>query len=184
MIYPWVKIENRKNFVFDIRVIHPDDPRYFPYWKEEKKRVIEGFWAFDNGGWRFMPPKLYFTVNHGSMVITDSETKYRKKARPYLTTLFWEMGYMSLESLGFSGFKNSNITCNPLVFELQNNWSSVNSVKHSNLFKSNGKFKDYEPAREHMRRIHLENLGAPLYENVMQNYMLAGTRSKYHCFLT
>jgi hypothetical protein len=175
--YEWVKIQDRKNFVSDIKVYHPNDPRYIPYWKSEKKKVIEGVWVYDNNGWRYMPPKLYFTVNHGSMIITDSETKYRKMSRPYLTTLFWEMGYMSLESLGFSGFKDSNITCNPLVLDLNKNWSNVKSNKHINLFKSNGTFKDYVPARDFMRQLHDSDLGLPLYENVMSNYMLMGTRS-------
>ena len=35
-----LKIQNRKNFVFDIKVIHPDSPKYIPYWREEKRRII------------------------------------------------------------------------------------------------------------------------------------------------
>jgi len=171
-----IKIQNRKNFVHDIKIIHPDDPRYVPYWFSEKKKVIEGDWVYDNGGWRFIPPKLYFAVNHGSLIYTNKEDKTRFTTRPYLTDLFWEMGYLSFESLGFSGYEDSDYTSDLSVFELQKNWNNVNSLKHAHLFKSNGQFKDFIPVRENIRMLHNKSQGVPLYRNEPKNYITMGSR--------
>jgi hypothetical protein len=174
--YDWVKIQDRSRFVKKIEQHHPDSRKYLPYWKSEKKKIIEGAWIYDNGGWRYMPPKLYFAANHGSMLVTDHINKKRTVTRPYLTTLFWELGYISLITDGFSGFTESNITCNHAVLELKKNWNNINSKKHINMFKRDGTFKEYVPPLEFVKNLQHEELGLPLYENDMCNYMLLGSR--------
>ena len=173
----WIRINDRTNYVKPIKTFHPQDPRYLNYWKEEKRRIIEGHWVYDYNGWRYMPAKLYFTVNHGTIMLTDEEQRTRYSGRPNLNALFWEFGYISLESLGFSGFKNSNVTCSKEALRLRKTYTNINSRKYLNLFKSDGTFKEYCEPREYMRILHEENYGLALYENSPMNITILGSRS-------
>jgi hypothetical protein len=176
MEYPWIKIENKNNFVFNIKSYHEQDPRWFPYWREEKKRIIEGFWGKDWGKYRFMPAKLYFFVNHSTIIDTDDEEKTRRVIRPLLWDVIWEYAYMSLESMGFSGFSDSDYTCDDRWFMLNKDFRKIDPVKHINLFKADGTLKDYKPARELIRQLYDKPQGRPLYSNETKNYIVLGSR--------
>jgi len=73
--YPqFLRINNKKAFLIEkFPDHHPGSMKYIRFWREEKKRCIEGFWAQDTKDtkekkmYRYMPPNLYFYVNHGSI---------------------------------------------------------------------------------------------------------------------
>lgn len=178
-----IRIQDRSRFVKPIELIHPSSPKYLPYWKDQKRKAIEGMWVEDFGQWRFIPPKLWFCVNHGSILLTDRKHKTRYTSRPFLNDLFWEMGLMSFESQGFSGYSNSKYTSNDKIFDLKKNWSSVNSVEHIDMFLPNGNFKEYISPRTNIRMLHAEPQGIPLYDNDLKNYVILGSRSGGKSFI-
>lgn len=168
-------INNVDNFVQPIKLYHPDDPRYFNYWLGEKKKVIEGLWAYDERGWRYMPPKLYFFGNHGWITLVDEKQNVTVGARPELWDLMWMYGYESFESLGFSGFKDDEKnTCNKYILEYSR--TSANRFPTENFFKPDGTLKNYVDAKEYMYSLHDKSYGVPLYENAPQNYLVGGSR--------
>ena len=66
MLFP--EIYNLKNFLTDHPNYHPASQDYISYWREQKKRCIEGFWAEDypkdgEVAYRYMPGYLYFYGN-------------------------------------------------------------------------------------------------------------------------
>jgi len=168
-------IHDVNNFVQPIKLYHPDDPRYFNYWLSEKKKIIEGLWSYDERGWRYMPPKLYFFGNHGWITIVDEKQNVTVGARPELWDLMWIYGYESFESLGFSGFQDDErYTSNKNIFEYVK--GATNRFPTDNLFKSNGTLKEYVDPREYMYNLHTDPMGVPLYENAPQNYLIGGSR--------
>jgi len=56
----WIRIEDLSRFMIQggIKQYHPDDPRHTPYWRDIKKMCIEGLWAEDFNGFRYMPGRL------------------------------------------------------------------------------------------------------------------------------
>lgn len=175
----WIRIENRKTWVVDkIESYHPYGPRYLTYWKELKRRCIEGFWGTDFGKYRFMPGNLYFYVNFGVILDADKKTKTRRKIKPVLRDLDWELAYGLLEASGFSGFiDDDEYTSNNLWFDydagrIPANHSDVNW----NLFNKEGELKKYISPRQNIRKLHEEVKGPPLYENDARNFMVLGSR--------
>ena len=80
-MYP--KIENLKNLIPEAHPTHhPSTRAYHEYWKEQKRRCIEGYWFWDSKnpindteqGYRWAMPTLYF---YGSMaLIKQTDHKY------------------------------------------------------------------------------------------------------------
>ena len=86
----WVKIDNIKAFDLDeIKIFHPNDPRYIEYWQREKRFCIEGKWAQQFGKWMHMPGCLYFYGKFGIIVDTNKFTKVTKKTAPKIQDLEW-----------------------------------------------------------------------------------------------
>jgi len=181
--YPWIKLENRRNFVFDIKTYHPNDPRWRNYWYEEIRRVVEGHWGEDWGKFRYMPANLYFTVNHGTIIDTDEIENTRRTIRPILWDIMWEYAYQSLVAKGFSGFREDDkFTCDERVF-------SYNRHKHKaeqylDIFSSNGKFKEFINPVEYIRRLFDEPYYTPLYRNGTKNTITMGSRGGSKSYFT
>jgi hypothetical protein len=83
----------------EIPKLHPLSMEYLAYWKEEKKRVVEGLWH--NGIW--CPPQLYHYYNHAT--ITVGEGKKRYKSKPWNLDYVWDLAYYWIETKGLSGFE-------------------------------------------------------------------------------
>jgi hypothetical protein len=184
---------------------HPDSYGYAKYWAKHKKRCIEGFWSIDDskvdvfhnglnnehqidelysdtnkydGKWRYITPNLYFYVNMGTILHrseNDPPSAPKRKMKPYLRDLDWEMAYNWLECRGFSGFKGDDeYTCNHQVLKLIS--GEVLSLKDPNVFNSKGELKTYITPREYLRKLHNKPVGIPLYYNPAKNIMLLGSR--------
>ncbi len=173
--YPWIRIEDKRQFVFDIQTFHPNDPRWRNYWYEQKRRIIEGHWGEDFGKYRYMPANLYFTVNHGTIVDTDEKENTRRVIRPLLWDIMWEYAYQSLVAKGFSGFKEDDkYTCDERIFKFNKN--KHKSESYLDLFSTNGKFKEYLSPVEYVRRLFDEPCMTPLYWNNTCNTITMGSR--------
>ena len=176
-----IRIENLKSFLLDIPQVHPDNPKYLSLWKSYNKWCIEGFWAYDNGGWRFMPPTLFFYGNFFKIEV--EEEKIRKFTKPFIRDLDWHIHYSYLECQGFSGFKNDDkYSCDkalnsPALYKkLERSTKPLERQRFNDMHSSNGKVKEYIPPRKLIRKLHDGNLGYPLYWNPAQNLMVFGSR--------
>ena len=146
-------IINKDAFLLkEIPQLHPASEEYLLFWREEKKRCIEGYWV--GGVW--MPGNLYFYVNFWTILLNKTQhSKTKTPGKPFLRDLEWEFFYNWVEARGFSGFEDDKeFTCNREFIGQDN----------------------YVPAAEYMRRTHKKNLGRPLWENEAKNFMMMGSR--------
>jgi len=136
----------------EIPQFHPASEEYLLFWREEKKRCIEGYWV--GGVW--MPGNLYFYVNFWTILLNKTaHSKTKTPGKPFLRDLEWEFFYNWVEARGFSGFEDDKqFTCNREFIGQDN----------------------YVPAAEYMRRTHKKSLGKPLWENEAKNFMMMGSR--------
>jgi len=146
-------IINKEAFILkEIPQFHPSSEEYLIFWREEKKRCIEGYWV--GGVW--MPGNLYFYINYWTILLNKTQhSKTKTPGKPFLRDLEWEFFYNWVEARGFSGFEDDDkYTCNR-DYEGQDN---------------------YVPAREYLRKTHKKNLGRPLFNNEAKNFMMMGSR--------
>tara|TARA_Y100001938_G_scaffold148602_1_gene232813 strand:- start:32858 stop:34975 length:2118 start_codon:yes stop_codon:yes gene_type:complete len=146
-------IINKDAFLLtEIPQLHPASEEYLLFWREEKKRCIEGYWV--GGVW--MPGNLYFYVNFWTILLNKTaHSKTKTPGKPFLRDLEWEFFYNWCEARGFSGFEDDKeFTCNREFIGQDN----------------------YIPAAEYMRKTHKRNLGRPLWENEAKNFMMMGSR--------
>ena len=146
-------IINKEAFILkEIPQFHPASEEYLIFWREEKKRCIEGYWV--GGVW--MPGNLYFYINYWTILLNKTaHSKTKTPGKPFLRDLEWEFFYNWVEARGFSGFEgDTKYTCDR-NYEGQDN---------------------YIPAREYLRKTHPKNLGCPLFENEAKNFMMMGSR--------
>jgi len=167
------KFVSNVHFLHDIIDLNPLSIKYKKYWKDIKRRCMEGYWH--EGKW--MPGPLYWYVNLCKIRLNKSEFSTTKiLARPFLRDLEWEKAYVIMEARGFSGFTDDNdVTCCHAVaafLKAREEDPSVDISKYripSNCFKENGMLKRYEHPRKYMRKIHTQNLGKPLFFNEARN---------------
>lgn len=167
----FVRIEHKPTWVIEkIPQYHPDDPRHTDYWRETKRKCIEGVWGPDFDGFRYMPANLFFYVNFCKILHVEKRTKVRKMIKPWLRDLEWEFAYMCLVARGFSGFMDDEYySCHE---------SFVNEFIDPvpSCYNSSGELKEYVDPLEYTKRLHSQPLGLPLYENNSKNSMVLGSR--------
>jgi len=198
---PFIRINNRKNFLLDdVPDLHPSSAGYLTFWREQKKRVIEGFWGVDDdrvnldisithiediegqNKWRWMPPQLYFYVNLTQIEMEDENSVASAPilTRPTLRDTEWEIFYNWIEARGFSGFEgDDDYTCLREVLDVELGHKTISDLaakKYESAFKTPDKLKSYIPARDYLRKLHDRNLGKPLYQNKAKDLMLLGSR--------
>jgi hypothetical protein len=178
MEYPWPKIENRKRIVLDkIEHYHPDDPRHTPYWRELKRKAVEGFWIQDWGQWRFIPGRLFFYGNFCTILDVDEEQNVRRRIRPRIRDLEVERSYLYLEAEGFSGFKGDDkYTSNRNILDIRKDYDPLTVTSDPQYFQSNGKFKEFIDPRDNIRMLRDEPVGVPYYNNDCRNIIELGSR--------
>ena len=166
------KIVSNVHFLHDVIDYNPLSIKYTKYWKEIKKRCMEGYWH--DGKW--MPGPLYWYVNLCKIRLNKTEFSTTKVlARPFLRDLEWEKAYVIMEARGFSGFaEDTEVTCCRAVESYLNDSKenpNVNIVDYripEQCFH-NGKLKKFVEPRKHLRKIHSKNLGKPLFHNEAWN---------------
>ena len=178
---------------------HPKlDPRtseYILYWRQEKRRCIEGYWAEEAPNhWRWMNPTLYFYINHDEILLVDPENNSRYHAPPSLDDNEWVVTNYLTAAFGFSGFTgDEKTTCHELVgkyYAAQNDESDhygrkirftkadeVNLAKIPYLHKPDGSLKEYMEPFEYLKLSHEKPKGYHLYANSPRNAMIFTARS-------
>lgn len=179
-VFPFIK--DRKAFLLDsIPNYHPDSAKYITYWREQKRRCIEGLWAMDNTDteWRYMPPNLYFYVNFGTILHKEKsapKTAPKKRMRPWLRDLEWAYFYNFMEARGFSGYKDDDVYTACHDVKMYNDGKLTREDLHPSCFNSNGDIKVYVDPRDYIRKRWRKPMDAPLYFNEAKNILLVGAR--------
>lgn len=178
-----VVIEDVNRFLVDIPNFHPDHPQYNNVWKKYFQYCIEGRWVLDNGGYRFMPPSLFFYGNFFKIEDTEKGSKVRRAIKPMIRDLDWLIHYSYIEAQGFSGFKNDpTISCDialvdeKLYDELYNSKKDHDRERFLDIHREDGKRKEYVNPRIYLKKLHPAELGRPLYENPAKNLSPFGAR--------
>lgn len=194
---------------------HPDSTDYERYWLEQEKRCIEGIWFKDSkidpktgehkGGWRYMPPQLYFYINF--CVIEDEKIgkgSVSEIKNPDLRDVDWMISYGWLAARKFSGFEDDEeFTCHRLVEKIERGqeltpkekWIlEINKVEEGevaedkraplSIYKKDGTLKKYVEAREYLYKTHEKPLGLPIYENEALNFFILGARGFGKSYIT
>jgi hypothetical protein len=178
---------------------HPRlDPRtgeYVTYWREEKRRCIEGYWAKEaEGHWRWMNPTLYYYINHDEILLVDPENNSRYHAPPTLDDNEWIVTNYLTAVFGFSGFTGDDkYTCHDLVRKYYASENGENDVygrrirftkadevtlsKLKYVHKSDGTLKEYMEPFEYLKLSHDSPKGYHLYGNAPSNGMIFTARS-------
>ena len=128
----WIKIESRRTWIIDIPKLHPDSTKYLEFWRDAKTKCIEGLWANDFDGYRYMPGFLFFYINFCRILDVNESTKTRRSIRPLLRDVEWEIAYMMLEARGFSGWRDDpDFTSNLKVKDVEDG----NTTSHKEVMK-------------------------------------------------
>lgn len=176
-------IITRKSFVHNEHPndLHPDSIDYITYWTEVEKRCTEGFWGLDGEAYRYMPPQLYFYINVCKIIDEDEETNSTREISPDLRDLEWIFGYDYLIARGFSGFKDSEFTCHPIIEKLEKGrpLKAKEKMRLENLkeVKIGNEYKKYKNPLEILHSTYETPQGLPMYECEALNELIVGTRS-------
>jgi len=190
MIFP--VIHNRDNFLFREHPVLPKSLERLEYWKEQKRRCIEGYWAKDGEGYRYMTPVAYFYANIFKIEHTDEETNSRYTFFPDLRDIDWAFFYSWITCRGFSGFKDDDeYTCHRLVQKYEEEelgkhkmtrGEKVRLEKTPGVLNSKGEYKKYRNAYDYLLQTHDKPLGLPYYANEALNLFVLGSRGSGKSF--
>jgi hypothetical protein len=167
----WTKVNNSSFILPEIPNLHPiaDRYEYRDFWKQEKRRIIEGAW--ESGKW--IPGPLYYYVNFHNILVEDPRTLAQKPGKPWLRDIDWELFLLYEECRGFSGFYDDlHYTCNRFLGPERESIEAMGMLpQYINLgvIREEDLYKEYIPARHYLRTIHDSNLGKPLYQNSAKN---------------
>lgn len=165
------------HFIVDKPILNPLGLDYLNFWKQEKRRCIEGYWQ---QGY-YMPGVAYQYVNHWKIELNKGKNSKQKVIdHPRLRDLEWEKSRMFIEARGFSGFELDNYnTCDrelegKIIFYDNYENKRIDNIRPEDLdnIVANGRRYtrvNYVPAREYLKWNHGKNLGRPLMENSAKN---------------
>jgi len=178
----WIKIENRSQYLTKFRNMPESHSGYIDYWKEEKRKVIEGMWGKESKGYRYCPGTLYFYANFFTILNTDKRQKTRVKTRPTIRTVEWVRAYNYLVCQGFSGFENDEeFSCDEAILDayklkrIKESTDSFDKERYKNLSNSKG-LKTYVHPLVYCRKLFNKPMGKALYMNNALNMVELGSR--------
>jgi hypothetical protein len=176
-----IKIENLDLIKEDIKKYHPDDPRYIQYWRDVKKKCIEGFWIPQFGKWRFVPGRLYFYANFCTILDVNEVENTRIKIKPDIRDIEWIRSYMVQYGEGFSGWSDDNkYTSDVLVLpdrkEIREIIKNSNPQRYNTLLNEYGNLKEFKEPWINLTELKDKPLGVQLYWNDALNSIELGAR--------
>jgi len=174
-------IYNIKNFLVTPEKFHPDNPKYIAQWNRYKKHCIEGLWAYDQYGYRYMPPTLFYYGNF--FKIEDQEGKQRVIKKPSVRDIDWLIHYSYLICCGFSGFEDDDTySCDVALIDknilslVESSMKEEDKKRWLHLHSTNGKLKTYVKPSLYLKDLQTSPKGRTLYFNQCSNLMLFGSR--------
>lgn len=170
-------------------IYHPDTAQYTKYWEEHERYCLEGKWGLDQdpstkeGGYRYMPPNLYYYINLCRIADEDDSGNTVGWFPPRLRDVEWILAYAWNAARGFSGFElDEEYTCLRVVDkierELELDEKEFSRLEHYKkyIYKPNGELKKYVEARKYLHMTHDKPLGRAIYHNQAYNLFVLGSR--------
>lgn len=159
----------------EIPTLNPHSYEYLDFWREQKRCIIEGKWS--SGTW--IPPQIYHFGNFHKIKIAKKGSKQQSIDSPMVRDMDWEKAYLYTEARGFSGFSlDTQFSCDKrlIASNLEDEIEALSLNEDGRkiakaLYKPDGSYKTYIPAREYLPKIHSGNLGKPLYYNDNKNIL-------------
>jgi hypothetical protein len=113
----WVIYKNRipvdkVKIAIEVSKMNPLGLKYKRWWKRQKRRCIEGYWAEHNSEFKYVSGPLYTYVNFWRIKLTakNSRSKGKTLGIPFLRDLEWLRSFVADEAKGFSGFDDDDET--------------------------------------------------------------------------
>src|SRR5690606_12723856 len=166
--------------------------KYKNYWKENKRKIVEGYWVNDGKGlYQWLPPVLALYNNFWTIEMEKKGSKSQNKVKgtPNLRDLEWIKGFIWAYARGFSGFeKEDKYTCHRLLdpkriitdpdFDLEEELEYIDSHIKQSLYKKDGSLKEYKFVLEYLYEYKDRELGKPQFFNTALN--VPDIRSEEH----
>lgn len=151
----------------EIPNFNPYSIDYKLFWKEQKRKLIEGDWI----GGKWIPGNLYMYWNMWYIKVNKTMfSKQKVVSRPFVRELELDKAYTYIEARGFSGFNNDDeFSCFRGILDYNPDEPNNIIFLPPECYNSEGKVKKYQSAREYLRKIHKGNLGKPLFQNFAKN---------------
>ncbi len=152
----------------EIPKLHPASLDYKEYWKEQKRRCIEGHWV----GGKWMPGNLYFYVNFWTILLNKtSASTAKQKGKPLLWDIFWETAYNWAEARGLAGFSEQ-----PEIITLENNLNLLDIDSELISLEEISNSRKAVPNIRDLLRNSDRSLGAPKFLNDASNLIWMANR--------
>ena len=179
----WFKIENREQYPEKFISMPSSHPKYVDYWKEIKKKVVEGMWGKESKGYRYCPGTLYFYCNLFTILDTNKKQKTRESVRPTMRLVEWVRAYNYLVCQGFSGYElDEEYSCDDVLLDeyklnlVKERNTEFKIERYNNLLKPDGTYKKYVNPLEYCRRLFNKPMGRALYYCNALNMTELGSR--------
>jgi len=168
------KIPLSKVLVGKIPNLNPYSIKYKNFWRECKRKIIEGYWVNHEGNYQWVPPMLALYNNFWTIEMKQKGSKSQNKSKgtPRFRDIEWIKGFVWAAARGFSGFeKDTEYSCNRVLIDPEREEAILfleDYVKES-LYKPNGHLKEYVPALEYLYKYKTCELGKPQFFNPAKN---------------
>lgn len=162
-----------RNYLIDVPKLHPLGREYPIFWKEQKKRVIEGHWS---GGY-FCPPGLYFYGNFGTILLNKGRSNNKTLDRPLIQDLEWYLMREWMLARGFSGFSDDQDQSGDYLLLDRDHLSDQELLElYPHLATPDNTPKEFRNPRSILSDYHSFPKGKPLYTNEARNLLILGSR--------
>lgn len=170
------KIPLHKVVLGKIPKISPYSVKYKNYWRECKRKIIEGYWVSHEGDYQWVPPVLALYNNFWTIEMSREGSKSQNKIKgtPRLRDIEWIKGFVWAVARGFSGFElEDRYSSNRLLLleeeELNDYLEYAEPHILESIYNSKGELKEYIPALEYLYKYKDKNLGKPHFYNPALN---------------
>lgn len=159
-------------FIVDIPDLHPASNDYISFWRDMKRKCIEGIWVSG----RYMPANLAFYTNLAHIQLSKTGTNLKSFARPFLQDLEWKLFAYYTACKGFSGFELSEDTSSNYALLDPSLTDEDLFYTYPSTLRIDGTRKIFVHPYDALLEQYPANLGKPLYHNQAWNALIAGSR--------
>lgn len=163
---------NPNEFIVEIPDLHPASSDYISFWRDMKRKCIEGFWVSG----RYMPANLAFYTNIAQIQLNKPGSNLKTFARPFLQDLEWQIFAYYMAAKGFSGFELSEDTSSNYALLDPSLSDEDLFYEHPSTMRLDGTRKKFVHPYDAILEQYPANLGKPMFFNEARNLLIAGSR--------
>lgn len=154
--------------------LNPYSQKYKNFWRDNKRKIIEGYWVEHHGEFKWIPPVLALYNNFWTieMSLKGSKSQNKTKGTPRLRDIEWIKGFVWAVARGFSGFEDDEeFTCNRILIADNQDELLEYAPDHvlQSIYNSKGAIKKYKDALVYLYEYKSKALGKPQFYNPALN---------------